>query len=342
MPGAERAALLDAVRRGAGLLVAPEAGTEFALLDSLGLSVGRPGMLVAIPIGDCSLATDPLGALRVRTNMTTFAPDRVGDSTQRAKGRPPMPAPRTALLESDVTEYPGAYAAAADSIKRNADSTGMDGKRVSRLPTMLAFLLGSGRVVALADPDVLRTDQLRNCAMGSALGVIRGLEYLSLGGRRDIVFAEFYQGARSDGPATVLYEWLGGTALGRTLLTLIGAALILLWARGRRTLAPVLRVRDERRSALEHVDALATSWRAVRGTRTVARMLSRGIRRRHAAGRWRSFSDADFLVALAARHPAIAEDAGTLVRAITSPVGPADLPSLRTAAAHIDAECLTP
>jgi hypothetical protein len=90
------------------------------------------------------------------------------------------------------------------------------------------------------------------------------------------------------------------------------------------------------------VDALATAWRAVRGTRTVARQLARGIRRRHAAGRWRTLDDTAFLAALAERHPAIAGDAARLTDAIDTPVTPAELPALRTAAAHIDAECLTP
>ncbi|MDZ7631475.1 MAG: hypothetical protein U5K74_09040 [Gemmatimonadaceae bacterium] len=126
------------------------------------------------------------------------------------------------------------------------------------------------------------------------------------------------------------------------MLTLMAAGIVLLLARGRRTLAPVYRVREERRSALEHVDALATAWQAVRGTRTAARMLARGIRRRHAAGRWRSLDDAAFLAALAARHPAIADDAALLARAIEQAPSPSALPALREAAAHIDAECLTP
>ena len=60
-------------------------------------------------------------------------------------------------------------------------------------PTIVAFPLGSGRVVALADPDVLRTDQMRNCAQGSALSVVRSLEYLTRGRARTLVFAEYYQ-----------------------------------------------------------------------------------------------------------------------------------------------------
>ena len=178
--------------------------------------------------------------------------------------------------------------------------------------------------------------------MGSALSVVRSLEYLTVGRPRTLIFAEYYQTQSSDGASVVMWEWLRFTGLGRTVLTLMAAVVLLLMARGRRTLSPVYRLREERRSPLEHVDALATAWRTVRGTRTVARMLARGIRRRHAGGRWRRLDDAAFLDALAERHPAIAADAMRLARAIESPAPPAELPALRAAAAHIDAECLTP
>ena len=172
--------------------------------------------------------------------------------------------------------------------------------------------------------------------------MVRGLEYLSEGRQRRVIFEEYYQIESKDGAGVVLWEWLRFSAPGRALLTLMAAGLLWLMALGRRTLAPVYRAREERRSALEHVDALATAWQSVRGTRTVARMLARGIRRRHAAGRWRTLDDTAFLAALAERHPAIADDAARITIAIDAPAAPSDLPALREAAAHIDAECLTP
>jgi len=365
MSSAERVALLDAVRRGAGLLVAPATETPFALLDSLGLRTGKVGDVSATPLGDCPRETDPLAALRVRSRMVTF------DTTTPKRGSSattvPYPASARTLLASnlrvvtpfgtitigdgngdgnddgngDRNDEDTTTAAAGDQSARTP-SAALEVGVPDLQPTMVAFRLGRGRVVALADPDVLRTDQMRNCAMGSALSVVRGLEYLSEGRRRDIVFAELYQLPRTDGPGVVLMEWLQGTGAGRAVLTLMAAGLVLLLARGRRTLAPVYRAREERRSALEHVDALATAWQAVRGTRTVARMLARGIRRRHAAGRWRAMDDVAFLSALSERHPAIADDAALLARAMEEPAAPAGLPALRQAAAQIDAECLTP
>lgn len=353
MSSDERVALLDAVRHGAGLLVAPASETPFALFDSLGLRTGKAGDVTPTPLGNCPRETDPLAALRVRSRMVTF--DTTAPVRESARGVVPYPSSARTLLSSNlrvVTPF-GTFtnddqpsrdstrAAPADT-SVPTPATAIAAPALDLQPTMVAFTLGLGRVVALADPDVLRTDQMRNCAMGSALSVVRGLEYLSEGRRREIVFAELYQMPRTDGPGVVLMEWLRGTGAGRTVLTLMAAGIVLLLARGRRTLPPVYRAREERRSALEHVDALATAWQAVRGTRTVARMLARGIRRRHAAGRWRTMDDVAFLTALAERHPAIAAEAALLARAMEQPAAPAELPALREAAAQIDAECLTP
>ncbi len=367
MQPAEREALLDAVQRGAGLLVAPSGSEPFRLLTMLGLRQGSAGLVAATPLGTCPTETDAFSRLRVRPQMLTFRTER--DTTDDGPPDAPYPTGAITLLSSDVRESRRANDDEVPRVEGAPDSATAPGPRpdVPREssttpraeptgivypldtsttpqfePTVVAFPLGRGRVVALADPDILRTDQMRNCAQGSALTVVRGLEYLSKGRQRTIIFAEYYQGLRTDGPGVVLNEWLVGTGPGRMVLTLMGALLLLLLALGRRTLAPVYRAREERRSALEHVDALATAWHAVRGTRTVARMLARGIRRRHAAGRWRTLDDTAFLAALAARHPSIADDAARLTRAIESAAEPSDLPALRTAAAHIDAECLTP
>jgi hypothetical protein len=357
MSPTERGALLTAVRGGAGLLVAPSSDGQSTLMASLGLRPGPAGSVHATSLGVCDPEVDRLSNLRVRPRMLTFATRP--DTVRRTPPRVPYPASARTLLSSDVRVDPdgeesdvsvlirdtNADSSAADSNAADSsatDTTRVDSSRIEARPTLVSFALERGHVVAMADPDLLRTDQLRNCTKGTALSMVRALEVLSRGQRRPVVFAEYYQGQRTDGPTVVLQEWLQGTGAGRTVLTMLGAGLVLLLARGRRTLAPVYRVREERRSALEHVDALATAWQAVRGTRTVARLLARGIRRRHAAGRWRALDDAAFLAALAERHPSIADDAARLTRAMDTPASPSDLPALRQAAAHIDAECLTP
>ncbi len=388
----ERVLLLDAVRRGAGLLVAGGSGAEFPLLDSLGLLIGPAGKLIKQPFLNCPAQTDPLAPLSVRPMMTTFLTPR---DTVRFRDAKLYPAAVTTLLSSAVTIRDDSADSTSETDDDDVDSAEIDpttivvgdsvsmrdsaaralpakdsavrrdtnsmreaaqdtasqsdstratatARKTELRPTMIAFALGKGRVVAIADPDILRTDQLRSCESGPALQVVRGLEYLSVGRQRALQFNESYQVASEDGPGVVVREWLRESKFGRALLTLIAATVLLLLARGRRTLAPVTRLRDERRSALEHVDALATAWRTVRGTRTVARYLARGIRRRHAAGRWRSLDDAAFLSALAIRHPAIATEAATIATAMREPTAPTTLPALRMAAAQIDAECLTP
>lgn len=370
MRSTELNALLGAVRRGAGLLVAPKENSSavfgnasaFPLLDSLGLRTLAPGRVRARPLGDCPRAQDPLAAIRVRTQMLTFDTAAIRRGRSRS-GKVPYPSHVEVLLASDVplqdrvesdsmsADDSTTGSAAAARAKRGVTSTRQRKARgivppgaedAEAQPTVVAFPLGRGRVVAMADPDLLRNDQMRNCAMGSALTVVRGLEYLSAGRQRTVLFAEYYQGVSSDGPGVVLWEWLRDSRAGRMILTLIASCALLLGARGRRTLAPVYREREERRSALEHVDALATAWRAVRGTRTVARMLARGIRRRHAAGRWRTLDDASFLAALAERHHTITDDVTVLTLAMEVPVAPSELSALRKAAAHIDGECLAP
>ncbi len=337
MTSLQRTSLLNGIRRGAGLLVAPSPNGAFSLLDSLGLHVTRSGLVTPTPLGQCAAETDPLASLRARTNMLTF--DTAAATKERTSAAPavPYPAHARAILTSQVSSAPSDD---DDSVTTATPRSTLTIRE--QRPSILGFPLGRGRVVAMADPDLLRTDQLRNCAMGTALSMVRSLEYLSEGRRRRVIFTEYYQVESSDGAGVVLWEWLRFSAIGRALLTLMAAGLLWMMALGRRTLAPVYRAREERRSALEHVDALATAWQAVRGTRTVARMLARGIRRRHAAGRWRTLDDTAFLAALAERHPAIADDAARLTLAIDAPASPSDLPALREAAAHIDAECLTP
>jgi hypothetical protein len=335
MTSLQRAALLRGVRRGAGLLVAPSPNGAFSLLDSLGLHVSRSGLVTPTPLGQCAAETDPLASLRTRTNMLTFDTAAAKERTSAAPAVP-YPAHARPILTSQVSSAPSDDDSVTTSTPRSTLTV-----REQR-PSIVGFPLGRGRVVAMADPDLLRTDQLRNCAMGTALSMVRSLEYLSEGRQRRLIFEEYYQIESSDGAGVVVWEWLRFSAPGRALLTLMAAGLLWLMALGRRTLAPVYRAREERRSALEHVDALATAWQSVRGTRTVARMLARGIRRRHAAGRWRTLDDTAFLAALAERHPAIADDAARITIAIDAPAAPSDLPALREAAAHIDAECLTP
>jgi hypothetical protein len=145
-----------------------------------------------------------------------------------------------------------------------------------------------------------------------------------------------------DGPTVVVQEALTRTRPGRATLALAGAGLLLLIALGRRTIVPLPRPREARRSPLEHVDALATAWARVTGTRTVARQLVAGVRRRHGTARHATLDDAAFVRAITARHPALRDEGERLVRALETPVAPDDLPALRRTAARLDEACLVP
>ena len=114
------------------------------------------------------------------------------------------------------------------------------------------------------------------------------------------------------------------------------AGLVLLLALGIRPVAPREPRHIERRSALEHVEALARAYAQARATRVATRRLLRGLRRRHAHGVWRAASDERFLAAVATRHPAVADDTRTLLDAAGRSLTPAELLAVGQAVDHID------
>ena len=92
MQPAERAALLSAVRRGAGLLVAPSGTEPFRLLTRLGLRQGEPGLVTATPLGTCPTETDAFSTGSARKLMccpgycvvATTASQSAGSSSARS------------------------------------------------------------------------------------------------------------------------------------------------------------------------------------------------------------------------------------------------------------------
>ena len=188
-------------------------------------------------------------------------------------------------------------------------------------PAAIGFSLGRGRVVVVADPDLLRNDVLRSCRWNAGLTAVRMVEWLA---RRSpgepaparIVFDEYHQGhGRHASTFGAARHFLSATPPGRTLLQVALASLLLLLAAAPRPLSPASSVSFERRSPLEHVGALSRAYEQVGASRLAARRLVRGIRRRHAHGAWRRASDEEFLQSIAARHPALAADVALLVQA---------------------------
>jgi len=357
----EAHALLDAVRRGAGLLLVVNDGEPLA--DSLGLGVSPGGGVLTVrprAAGDSAVCRGDEGGGTIswfdgRVHSYWLVP---ADSA-RPDGR----------------ARPGAVTfAVADSLRvRRRTRERPAGVDTVPLPAALGFPLGRGRVVAVADPDLLRNDVLRVCRWGMGVTAVRMLEWLSEGTRsvariagdstqpaaaasaagaarspggparpngragRRIVFDEYHHGFGTHASAwRTIRRALTETAPGRAVLQGAAAALVLLAAVGARALPPRRRGAVERRSPLEHVEALARAYGQVKATRLATRRLMRGLRRRHGHAGWRAASDDDFLRALAERTPAVAPAVARLLDAAQRPVSPAEFAAVGAAVDEID------
>jgi hypothetical protein len=204
-------------------------------------------------------------------------------------------------------------------------------------PAAIGFPLGAGRVAVLSDDDLLRNDVIRVCRWGLGVAAVRELDWVSRGRRPTLVFDEYHQRELADtSPSNIAWDFLRDTTTGHAILQTIIAGLVLLLALGIRPVAPRAPRRIERRSALEHVEALARAYAQARATRVATRRLLRGLRRRHAHGVWRAASDEKFLDAVAARHPAVAADTRTLLDAAGRSLTPTELLAVGQAVDHID------
>lgn len=146
---------------------------------------------------------------------------------------------------------------------------------VDSLPVAVTWPLGKGRVIALSDAQPLRNGKLKESGAAHLLA-------RAMAETRDTVwFDEYHQGFSGDG------SLLGGTmkmvrrfVSGPVAVQLLAAALLLLWAAGRRFGAPLPPPPLRRRSPLEHVEALAGAYRQAGARRTVRRLLLAGMARR--------------------------------------------------------------
>jgi hypothetical protein len=304
----EAHAVVDAVRRGAGLVYVASAGTE--LDDSLHVHA--------------SFAA-------VGTLLPPVAPDSEDPCPEHDEGSP----------------MPTTVFAFSDSVRLNMlirtrawpeDTTTFvmvhtDDKRHTRLPAAVGFPLGAGRVVILSDPDMLRNDIIRVCHWGLGVTAVRMLDYASAGHRPPLAFDEYHFNSGADWWAAA-GNFLSGTAPGHTVAQIAVAGLILLAAAAWRPVAPVARKRIERRSALEHVEALARAYARVGATRTAVRRLVRGLKRRY--GRKRSGDDDVYLSTLATQNPRLAGDVRRIVRGLDQTIPPAELLAVGRAVDHID------
>lgn len=310
--GYEAEAVLNAVAAGAAAFVVASDGPD-VLLDRLHVGLGRSGTHEKA-VGTCPEDSTALPFARLWDDREASL------WSLRVTGPFPEPAQVFVALE------PGED---ADSVR--GATWGLIG-----IPH------GKGRLVLAADPDVVRNDALRVCGYGLDVPVVRALEWLRDGGRvprRTLVVDEFHQGfGAQPGTWGTIVAFLGRTGPGRLILGLGVAALVLLVARAPRLVPPRAVDRVERRSPMEHVDALARAYEQVRATRTVAHRLVAGLRRRldGPAARRRGETDPQFLARVRERHPELAPDVDRLREAITHGVAPDDLPAVGDAIARLD------
>ena len=300
----ETHAVLEDVRRGGGLLAVISPG-EGALDDSLGVYTWFGAEYSAAPgiieedhqDEDCDKKMGRGLPLWPNSQVTLYA-------LRWRKG----------VIPRDTTVF------ATVDVGHKLPGTAGDSGGVK--PAAVGFPLGRGRVVVVSDPDLLRNDVLRLCDWHTDVVAVRMLEYLrgapSGAGRTRIVFDEYHQGyGAHPGSIRAIVTYLGQTGSGRTLMQLLGAALVLLAAAAARPLPPRPDARVERRSPLDHVEALSRAYDRVHATRTVTRRLLQGIRRRvtlrASSG---TLSDDDYLDAVAKRYPARREDVATIKHAL--------------------------
>ncbi len=309
----EVSALLDAVRRGATIVVSPDAGS--ALADSLRIRRTRFDQDLEVMRSDTADASDTARAFVAAViNAGGFSRYLRPVATSERDTEPVFPPDTTTLL------------------RVRADS--------GRLrPAVMTRKLGKGTAVIVAELGFVRNENVRDTT-GMILAV-RLLERAGIDPSHRLVFDEYHQGF---GDATsmsgVIGEALFGTPVGRAAVQALIAGVILLLAVGIRPVAPRERPSIERRSPLEHVGALRLAYEQIHATRLATSRLVRGLRRRHPLGAG-SVADDAYLSLLAQRVPAAAGDAALLQRALTTQMSPPDWVAVGGAIDHIE-RAITP
>jgi hypothetical protein len=288
-------------------------------------AVRRGAGLIVVPLRNTPLA-DSIGVHRSRWHIraleTGGAPTRSDRPEERRTPdvRYTLQGPRTARDDTVV------FLTATDSGRPR--------------PVVVGFPDAHGRVVAIADPVVLRNDVIRHGA-GGVLAV-RLVEYAMPHAGGHLTFAEYYFGyGRHSTVERLVGDALVYTAPGRAAVVIILAALILLLAVSPRPITPIDRVTIERRSPLEHVGALARAYEQIGATRASTRRLVRGLRRRHPALRTtasggQAESEEDYLAMVRTRYPAVATDVALLEHALRLPQSPAEFRALGAALGRIE------
>lgn len=303
--------VLTHVRTGGALLVVLGNGTR-ALADSIGVRADNTGGFLVANAGAMRQCRDPKPF--TRTGLWFGPPSLFG----------------LVIADSIV---------ARTQLFLRVTGTGI----IKRRSAMIGMPYAAGRIIVASDPDILRNDALRNCGYGLDVAAAAALAYLrdaESANRTRVVFDEYHLGrGQRTGAGGVVQSYLTTTSSGRALLQLCVAGLLLLLAAAPRVLPPRPDEGVERRSPLEHVDALARAYAQVGATRTGAQRLVRGLQRRLGGSSRRagSRSDTEFLERVGETKPPLAGDVAVVVHALSNSVTPADFVDVGRAVARIEA-----
>ena len=205
----------------------------------------------------------------------------------------------------------------------------------SAAPLVLGRRLGKGRVVLVGDPSLLWNATVQEGH--SALAILRAIEWLAPSNRK-VIFDEYHHGRGYKGvdynmPGAIV-QALTGTAAGRAGIQLLIAALVLLIALGVRPIPPRPVLTIQRRSLLEHVDALGRAYQQINALQFGTQQLMRGLRRRHPTGaavaQGTTFSDTEYLASVQHRYGIAQRDIETISRVLQ---GDSNTPSSDTVSA---------
>lgn len=140
--------------------------------------------------------------------------------------------------------------------------------------------VGGGTLLLVADGELFADLRLKTSDAGPFALALVVPRY------QRVVVDEYHHGYGAGGSMSrALLHWSAESPWGSTLWQLVAVGLIALLAAGVRT-GPIFRVRSgRRRSAIEHVRALAQALAATRGHDVAVRLLVGGLRRRLSDGR---------------------------------------------------------
>ncbi|MFN0097348.1 MAG: DUF4350 domain-containing protein [Gemmatimonadaceae bacterium] len=312
---------LEHARRGGALLISAGGGAG-ALMDSLHLETSTSGPIVE----------------SVRTTATCEAEAEADEADFTSLWFNFEPALWGLAWKAPAPSTPIEFV----HVRIALDSVDSGGDKFEQRPAMLGFEYGAGRIVVASDPDLFRTDALRQCNTSFDVAAVRALEFLRGGSatvRARLVFDEFHQGHGAyPGSMGAAMRYFAGTPTGRFFATFTLAGIILLIALAPRLVPPAPDGRLERRSPVEQVDALARAYEQVDATQTAAQRLVRGLRRRvqRTTPSRDHIDDASWLERLAERVPALATDAALARRAISTSLPPDEFIELGPAIHRIE------